>query len=60
MDDTVSECDTFDTEIDQLQARRQNSDQYDKKKGLLKDRISLLFLTNMTHNTFWKITFTKR
>ena len=31
MDDTVSECETFDTETDQLQARRQNSDQYDKK-----------------------------
>ena len=34
MDDTVSECDTFDTATDQLQSRRQNSDNYDKKKGL--------------------------
>ena len=32
IEDNFSECDTFDTEIDQLQARRQNSDQFDKKK----------------------------
>ena len=31
MDDTVSECDKFDTANDQLQARRQNSDKHDKK-----------------------------
>ena len=31
MDDAFSKCDTFDSEIDQLQARRQNSDQYEKR-----------------------------
>ena len=36
IDDAVSECDTFDSEIDKLQARRQNSDQYEKKKGTFK------------------------
>ena len=42
MDDTVSECDRFDTEIDQLQARRQNSDQYDKKKETFKKSNKLM------------------
>ena len=36
MDDSFSECDTFDSETDQLKARRQNSDKYEKKKGTFK------------------------
>ena len=36
IDDTISECDTFDSKIDKIQTRRHNSEQYEKKKGTFK------------------------